>query len=85
MRIGLINVGVNTSHVSLRSPLMDDRRFDFVPIPERKVLNGLRLKTYMDVNWATGLNTEDFIPKQYWNAIVHNDPEFVKWLGARAL
>ena len=75
-RIGIINVGANTSHGTLRSPVLSDGRIDMVPIPERGYRHREEMPRYRDLEWATGLETRDFIPYRLWDDIPHNDPEF---------
>jgi hypothetical protein len=73
-KAALINVGANVSHMPLRSPVFNDRRFEFVPIPDEPV-EGLpkyaELKTF---NQGIVLN---FIPKRFLSLNMHNDPEFL--------
>jgi hypothetical protein len=80
-RIFIINVGVNASHDTLRSPLFDDRSFEFIPIPEKsksrhKCPDCELLPRYLDLKPFGNHNLLEIIPKRYHNLRVHNDPEF---------
>jgi len=79
-RLCLINVGVNATHEPLRSPIFNDMRFEFVPIPEagRRVSapECPLLPTYDALRSFTGIPLTFFIPKRYHARRVHNDPEF---------
>jgi len=57
-RIFLINVGVNASHGSLRSPIFEDGSFIFVPIPEE---GGNSTLTYRELFQGK----LDFIPSRF--------------------
>jgi len=81
-RIFVINVGANTSS-KLQSPLFDDGRFEFIPIPEYEPPDSDHFLTYADLrqfNHPTpnkamlDLFSQPRIPPQ---TKVHNDPEFV--------
>lgn len=73
MKVFVINVGVNASHVPLRSPLFTDGGFEFVPIPETKKLNdtGIGLLRYSDL-----FGDARFIPPSRRAIVCHPDPEF---------
>ena len=76
-KIYVINVGSNASH-PFCSPIFTDDSFEFLPIPEDRklsVLNGLRYKDLHSHNMP-GEDLTRFIPKNYWDITVHNDPEF---------
>jgi hypothetical protein len=72
-RVFIINVGVNASHGSLRSPLFEDGSFVFVPIPETvKCPDSDLVPTYREaLPYAL-----PYIPECCHTAKVHNDPEF---------
>lgn len=70
---GIINVGANVSHGSLRSPLFSDRTFEFVPIPEGYV-DGL--PRYSSFRCMSNRAAGDFLPHSYLDQAMHNDPEF---------
>lgn len=80
-KIFLINVGVNAAHGKLRSPILEDGTFKFVPIPEEGRWHSFphseELMCYRDL---APLNVESnlmkVIPKEYYGRNVHNDPEF---------
>jgi len=76
-RIFIINVGVNASHGSLRSPIFGDGTFEFLPIPESRDSKrgcpecGL-LPRYLDL-FRDKLR---YLPRKSYSLRVHNDPEF---------
>lgn len=73
-RIFIINVGVNASHGSLRSPLYDDGTFAFVPIPEGDGYQRFDcLPRYRDILPRRALAC---IPPQLHDLRAHSDPEF---------
>ncbi len=78
MRIYLVNVGANASHSRLFSPLFEDRRFEFLPIPEggdlRKPRRAVRyrdLRSYNNPDEDLG----EYVPEDMWDAACHNDPD----------
>ena len=80
MRIYLINVGVNSGHHGLFSPLFDDGTFEFLPIPE----SDEELNWYPDVTRYQDLRSHynpvrdllNYVPQRWWGHVCHNDPEF---------
>jgi hypothetical protein len=72
MKIIIINVGVNSTHGNLMSPICSDGTFKFVPITshDRQALK--TIKTYRE------LFHDDYssIPEKKRNWKPHNDPEF---------
>lgn len=90
MTIGIINVGVNASHGTLRSPIFNDGTFEFVPIPSCSppgcpgVLGDCSqcieeysvVPRYRDLVSPYGRKFEEFIPQQFLKMRTHNDPEF---------
>ena len=72
-RIAIINVGANMSHGALRSPLFEDRTFEFVPISEGYVDGLPRYSSFVSQG---GRPVEDFVPPEYLNQVMHDDPEF---------
>jgi hypothetical protein len=77
-RIGIINVGANASHGSLRSPIFDNGGFEFVPIPDSimdylKATNSVK---YRDLKPANGIGFNEFLGEHYHNLSAHSDPEF---------
>ena len=75
MKYGIINVGVNTSHGSLKSPIFEDNTFEFVPIPEKKCLDYYKIPKYKELHFRYK-NYSKFIPKNKFEVRAHNDPEF---------
>jgi hypothetical protein len=76
--VALVNVGANSLHGSLRSPIFEDHTFEFVPIPDpilkmTRAREGIR---YKDLKPLNGVKYEEFIPPRYLNEFVHADPEF---------
>jgi hypothetical protein len=73
-KVAIINVGSNTSHGSLRSPLFSDHAFEFVPIPDDQVEG---LPTYADFKTQGNRAGSEFIPQSFLSRTMHDDPEFV--------
>ena len=73
-KIALVNVGSNTEHGSLRSPLFNDGTFEFVPIPDDKIEG---LPTYASFKTSGGVAASEFIPRSFLNKTMHDDPEFL--------
>jgi len=73
-KVAVINVGSNTSHGSLRSPLFSDGTFEFVPIPDDQVEG---LPTYADFKPQGNRAGSEFIPQSFLSRTMHDDPEFV--------
>jgi hypothetical protein len=77
-KIGFVNVGANSTHGSLRSPIFEDNTFEFVPIPD-SILNlishdrGIR---YRDLKAYNGVEFGDFIPHELLHQFAHADPDF---------
>ncbi len=72
-RIVIINVGANMSHGALRSPLFEDQTFEFVPISDGYVDGLPRYSSFVS---QCGRPAEDFVPTEYLNQAMHDDPEF---------
>lgn len=70
-KIIIVNVGVNASHGTLMSPIFTDNTFKFIPIPEDKYPTH-DLPTYKEI-FPQYLR---YIPQNFHNFRVHNDPEF---------
>jgi hypothetical protein len=70
-KIFIINVGVNASHGTLRSPIFDDGTFIFVPIPETREPECPLLPLYREII------DPKYIPQKFHERRVHNDPEFI--------
>lgn len=80
MRTYLANVGANSSHRQLFSPLFEDATFEFLPIPEgdrnldksRYAVHYPDLRSYY--NPDQGLLR--YVPQDMWANSCHNDPDF---------
>ena len=72
-KIYIINVGVNASHRSLRSPIFSDGTFIFIPIPETREPECPFLPLYREI---VDLK---YIPQKFYECRVHNDPEFISF------
>ena len=76
MKIGLINVGVNTSHGTLQSPIYDDGRFEFVPIPlPSSFQNYCVFPRYEELHSPNGRAFSEFIPHKFLTTRTDNDPD----------
>lgn len=77
-RIFLVNVGVNASHGSIRSPIFSDGTFEFLPIPEPRSLWAPTLPAYPKLSSfndpSEPLST--YVSDHYRNVRLHDDPEF---------
>lgn len=89
-QVAVINVGANTRHYKgygkIKSPIFDDGRFEFIPIPTGKLVRGEEsiekiedwpryeeLRSFYDKRE----NLVKFLPSRNWsNLRMHNDPEF---------
>ena len=90
MKLGIINVGVNTSHGKLKSPIFDDGTFEFVPIPccplgecpdetgncSQCLKEFSVFPRYEKLYSPNGRNFREFIPPDLFKMRTHNDPEF---------
>lgn len=77
-RICLINVGANSSHRHIRSPLLDDCEFELLPIPDT-ILEYFSYRSatrYYDLETHSGRDLDQFIDSQYLDMCAHHDPEF---------
>jgi len=79
----IINVGANTSHSGLFSPLYEDGTFFFMPIPEMRTISQPEkdlfpgcptLPTY--AKFLGNSKLAQCISKRYLTKTVHDDPEF---------
>ena len=91
MKISIINVGVNRSHGTLKSPVFENDTFEFVPIPycspsDCPVEPGNCMECfeeytvfprYSDLLSPNGSEFSEFIPPYRLKTRTHNDPEFV--------
>ena len=80
MRIYMANVGANSNHKGLFSPLFEDRRFEFVPIWEGDMAldESPQAVHYRDLrsHYHPDQDLLAYVPKDRWGAACHNDPEF---------
>ena len=77
-RVFLVNVGVNASHGSIRSPLFSDGTFELLPIPEARALWSPTLPAYPKLacfNDPTE-TLATYVSDHYRNIRLHDDPEF---------
>ena len=80
MRIYLANVGANSGHQGLFSPLFADGTFEFMSIPsyyedpalQPGVIRYRDLRSYNNPDCDLG----QFVPAGFWDTACHNDPEF---------
>ena len=76
----MANVGVNSIHRGLFSPLFADGTFEFVPIPSFSENLDLepRVIRYRDLRSHNNPDRDlrQFVSENFWNAACHNDPEF---------
>jgi hypothetical protein len=73
-----INVGANTTLPGFRGPIRPDRRFAYVPIPEREPTAG-SVPTYGDLSFPLDVDVSDVADRR-----VHLDPEFDGAYGSTA-
>ena len=80
MRLYLINVGANSSHGPLFSPLFEDGTFELLPIPERdsNLDSSRQAVHYRDLPsyYQPGDRLLRYVPQAIWDVACHNDPEF---------
>ena len=80
MRTYLVNVGANSSHGHLFSPLFEDGTFEFLPIPEgdRNLDKSRHAVRYRDLRsyYHPGDGLLRHVPQVMWDVACHNDPEF---------
>ena len=78
MRIYMANVGAHSGSKGIFSPLFDDGRFEFVPIPSFSEYREPHIVRYRDLRSYN--NTDKillaYVPEKLWNDARHNDPEF---------
>jgi len=73
-----INVGANTTLPGFRGPVLPDRRFAYVPIPERKPTDD-PVPTYADLDVPLDVDVSSVADRR-----VHLDPEFAGLYGSTA-
>jgi hypothetical protein len=73
-----INVGANTTLPGFRGPVLPDRRFAYVPIPEREPTAD-PVPTYADLDLPLGVDVSAVADRR-----VHLDPEFAGLYGSTA-
>ena len=80
MRIYMANVGANSNHKGLFSPLFEDGTFEFVPIWEEDMAldESPHAVHYQDLrsHYHPDQDLLPYVPKGLWGAACHNDPEF---------
>lgn len=76
MNIYLVNVGANSSHRDLRSPIFPNKRFELVPIPEDKISDRNSITTDLIPRYLDLFKNKTFIPNSWLYRIAHYDPEF---------
>ena len=80
IRVYLANVGANSSHGQLVSPLFEDDTFELLPIPEivrtREACG--RTVRYRDLrsHYNPDQDLLQYVPQKMWDNACHNDPEF---------
>ena len=83
MRTYLANVGSNSSHRQLFSPLFEDGTFEFLPIPEgdRNLDKSRHAVHYRDLRSYYNPDGDllRYVPQNLWDAACHNDPDFGKF------
>jgi len=75
-KICLINVGVNSSHKGLKSPLFPDGKFEFIPIPDPFLSYSRTGLKYNQLKALNGVKIAELVKEDYHHRGVHNDPEF---------
>lgn len=75
-KIAIINVGANAASGPFKSPIFEDRTFEFVPIKARNPETTVGFDTFAEFKSFNG-RPIDFIKKKYLSESMHNDPEFV--------
>lgn len=80
MRVFLANVGVNSSHGKLFSPLFENGTFEFLPIPEgdRNLDQSVHAVRYRDLrsHYDPDQDLLRYVPQEMWDTACHNDPDF---------
>ena len=80
MHIYLANVGANSSHGPLFSPLFEEGAFELLPIPEgdRNLDSSRQAVHYRDLRsyYNPGDGLLRYVPQAMWDVACHNDPEF---------
>lgn len=86
-KVFLINVGVNSGHKGLFSPIFEDKSFEILPIPEFEfkledtVISNVKPLTFNDLYcYNTNEKLMSFFPdnvrQKYLNRLAHFDPNF---------
>ena len=76
VKVFIVNVGVNASHGSLRSPRFPDGTFEFVTIPDDDIQDCDQAIQYKDFPTTTEISPEEFIDAKHLMRRSHYDPEF---------
>ena len=76
-KIYVVNVGSNASH-NFCSPILADRTFEFIPIPEDRQLPGSHGLEYQQLNsfYDPQENLSKYMPETMATVTAHSDPEF---------
>jgi len=72
----LIRVGLDKGTGGSLAPILGDRRFEYIPIPEGEDYLTLEMRTYEDLKGTVGDNLAEYAPEEFMNKHPHFDPEF---------
>jgi hypothetical protein len=72
----LIRVGLDKGTGGALAPILDDRRFEYIPIPEGGDYPTVEMRTYEDIEGAIGDTLEEHAPGDFVDKHPHLDPEF---------
>lgn len=75
-KVCIVNAGVNMSHGALRSPILTDRRFELITIPDDSLASCEKAVRYQDLPTHIGIGIPSFIRKKDLRRPTHYDPEF---------
>ena len=77
-KVAFVNVGANSSHGTLRSPIFENGTFEFVPIPDPilTIMVPNRDLRYEDLKPWNGIPFTEFVPRSRLKQFAHVDPEF---------
>jgi len=80
MKVALVRVGIDTGAGGIHGPLLDDRAFEYIPIPDRFRKHGVSSLNYGNAVGRHGKRLVEYFP-QGWQAKaaktrIHYDPEF---------
>lgn len=78
-KIAFVNVGANSTHANLRSPIFEDGTFEFVPIPD--LILGMMSRhvglKYENLKAFNGVAFDEFVPPKHLKQFAHADPDFL--------